>query len=190
MLSDTRRVLTSNVVELLAPILLILVGLALIGVEIYLIPGMNVVGILGFLVLIFAVGYMFSTGGMLAGWVTLGATMGVLALLGWVIWRSGAWERFVLATSIGPDEEDAAAQETRSRYLGQTGAAVTPLRPSGVVEIGDERIEVTTEGEFIASGSVIKVVAMDRRHIFVRLAEKLPDPPAASAKPEPAPDEQ
>ena len=163
-------------VDLLAPILLVIIGLALIGVEIYLIPGMNIVGILGFLVLVFAIGFMFSTGGMLAGWITLLATVSILALLGWVIWKSGAWERFVLATSVGDDDDaEESYQENRSRYLGQTGSAVTPLRPTGVIEIENERIEVTTEGEFIAAGSAIKVVAMDRRHLFVRLAEALPE---------------
>jgi membrane-bound ClpP family serine protease len=61
--------------------------------------------------------------------------------------------------------------EARSRYLGRDGVAVTALRPGGVCEIDGERVEVQTEGDFIASGSRVRVVAMDRRRFFVRLAE-------------------
>jgi membrane-bound serine protease (ClpP class) len=61
--------------------------------------------------------------------------------------------------------------EQRARYLGKTGVALSPLRPTGIVEIDGERVEVATEGDFIAAGSRIKVVAMDRRRYFVRLDE-------------------
>lgn len=169
--------------DLLIPLALILVGLALIGAEIWLVPGFNVVGILGFLVLMFAVGYMFSTGGMVAGFISLAATAAMGALLAWAVWKSGAWERFVLATAIDTnEEEEARLQENRARYLGHTGRAVTPLRPTGVAEIGNERLEVTTEGGFIAAGSEIRVVAMDRRRLFVRLAETMSPAPASGAE--------
>jgi membrane-bound serine protease (ClpP class) len=39
------------------------------------------------------------------------------------------------------------------------------------VEIESNRIEVVTEGSFIAAGSWVRVVAMDRRRFFVRLAD-------------------
>lgn len=168
--------------DFVLPIILILIGLTLIGVEVYLVPGFNVVGIMGFLVLVFAVGFMFSTGGLIAGWLTLGSTVALGAALAWAVWRSGAWERFVLATSIEPDEaSEARLQENRARYLGKTGRAITPLRPTGVAEIANERLEVTTEGGFIAAGSVVRVVAMDRRRLFVRLAEPVTAGSAADA---------
>jgi len=86
------------------------------------------------------------------------------------MWKSGAWDRFVLAANLKTDDRLIAREsEHRSRYLGKQGLAVTPLRPTGVAEIEGERIEVTTEGGFISAGSEIKVVAMDRRHYFVRL---------------------
>ncbi len=167
--------------DLLIPLALILVGLALIGAEIWLVPGFNVVGILGFLVLMFAIGFMFSTGGMVAGWISLAGTLVMGVALGWVVWKSGAWERFVLATTIDSnEEEEARLEENRARYLGHTGRAVTPLRPTGVAEISNERLEVTTEGGFIASGSEVRVVAMDRRRLFVRLAESPASPPSES----------
>lgn len=158
--------------ELLIPIGIILAGLFLIAVEVYFIPGFNLAGITGMLAIIFGVGYIFAEGGFTGGIVALVLTCTVGGSMFYLMWQSGAWDRFVLATSLRSDEETLAREsENRSKYLGKVGRAVTPLRPTGVVEIDDERIEVVTEGDFIASGSDVRVVAMDRRRYFVRLAD-------------------
>ena len=162
--------------ELLLPILLIAVGFLLILAEVYLVPGFNVVGVLGFLMILFAVGFVFVEEGFVGGALTLLATAGGGGGLFYYLWQSGAWNRFILATSLKHDDEAVAREnEHRSRYLGKAGTAVTPLRPTGVVEVDGERIEVVTEGEFIAAGSRIRVVAMDRRRYFARL-DALPEP--------------
>ncbi|MEM1041377.1 MAG: NfeD family protein [Bacteroidota bacterium] len=162
--------------EFLIPLLLVLVGLGLIAVEVYVVPGFGAVGIGGGLAIVAGVVYAF---------VTLGPAGGVLAALGSVgagaglfyfFWQTGAWDRFVLAADLRRDKDaDAREHDTRSRYLGRDAVAVTPLRPGGIVEIDGERVEVQTEGEFIASGSTVRVVAMDRRRFFVRLADALPE---------------
>lgn len=158
--------------ELLVPIAIILGGLVLIAVEVYFIPGLNIAGITGMLAVIFGIGYMFAEQGFTGGILALVLTMAVGGGTFYVIWQSGAWERFVLATNLRSDDDLTAREtETRSRYLGKVGRAVTPLRPTGVVEIDGARIEVVTEGDFIASGSDVRVVAMDRRRFFVRLAD-------------------
>ena len=158
--------------DLFVPILLILVGLGLIVAEVYLVPGFNVVGIVGFLFIMFALGFGFSEHGFAGGLSLLTGTVIVGGGLFYYLWTSGAWDRFVLATSLRRDEAaDQREAEDRSRYLGKVGRAVTPLRPTGVVEIDGGRLEVVTEGEFIASGSAVKIVAMDRRRYFVRLAD-------------------
>ncbi len=158
--------------ELLIPIALILTGLALIAVEVYLVPGFNVVGVFGFVVILFAIGYSFSEAGWTGGMYATIGTAVVGGGLFYLMWTSGAWDRFILATSIRASEDSVAREsEHRAKYLGKSGVAMTPLRPTGVAEIDGERIEVVTEGEFIASGSRVRVVAMDRRRFFVRLAD-------------------
>ena len=158
--------------ELFLPIGLILVGLALIAVEVYLVPGFNVVGVFGFVVILFAIGYAFSETGFIGGIYTIIGTVVVGGGLFYLMWTSGAWDRFVLATNLRSDEDSVVREsEHRAKYLGKSGVAMTPLRPTGVAEIDGERIEVVTEGEFIASGSKVRVVAMDRRRFFVRLTD-------------------
>jgi len=157
-------------VETLIPILCILAGLLLITVEVYLIPGFNVIGVLGALLIVFAIGYAFSESGLLGGTIALAGTLSSGVLLFVLLWRSGAWDRFILSTTLKTEADEAIRRkDKRARYLGKTGVAVTPLRPTGIVEINGERIEVATEGEFIAVGSNIRIVAMDRRRFFARL---------------------
>lgn len=139
-------------------------------------PGFNVVGILGFLMIVFTIGYVFTETGMMGGSITLFGTAAFGTALFYWLWKSGAWNRFILATSLRNDDESVAREnEHRARYLGKTGTALTPLRPTGVIEVDGERIEVVTEGEFIAAGSQVRVVAMDRRRYFARLATALPE---------------
>ena len=159
--------------ELLVPIALILVGLCLIAVEVSVVPGLNVVGVLGVIGAGVGVVLAFSSFGLVGGLVTLALTLGAAGGLGYVLWDSGAWDRFVLSDSLRRDAgADAAEQAARSDVLGQTGVAVTPLRPSGVARIGERRIEVETEGAFVAAGSALRVVAMDRRRFIVRVEDE------------------
>ena len=156
--------------EILLLIGLIVAGLALIAVEIYVVPGLNVVGIAGILILIFAVGFAFNSNGLVGGFFALcgAATLGGGMIF--AMWRTGAWEDFILATSMASGRQlTGSSTDNRARYLGKAGSALTPLRPSGVAEIDGERVEVQTEGGFIAADSRIRVVAIDRRHIFVRM---------------------
>ncbi|MDA1029074.1 MAG: hypothetical protein O3B41_08495 [Bacteroidetes bacterium] len=156
--------------ELLLPIALILVGVSLIVAEVYLIPGLNIVGILGALMVLFAVGIAFVQFGLMGGVFTLLGAVGASGGAFWWLWSNGAWDRFILVASLKPDERLLAREsDQRSSYLGKKGTAITPLRPTGIAEIDGERIEVVTEGDFISAGSDIKVVAMDRRRHFVRL---------------------
>ena len=162
---------------MITPILIVLVGLLLIGIEVYLIPGSNVIGVVGLLAIFIALGIVFSTYGLAGGMTGVLITLLGGAGMFYLMWQSGAWDRFVLETTLKPDAAQLVSeQEERGQVLGLTGRAITPLRPSGVIEIDGKRIEVTTEGGFVAAGSEVKVVAINRRQYFVRMIDALPEP--------------
>ncbi len=169
--------------DLLLPIALVLVGLVLVIVEVKLVPGTHVIGVAGMLGMAVGVVTAFVEFGVLGGLLVLVGTVAAAAGLLYVLWESGAWDKLVLTDSLRRDADaDAAADETRARIVGQAGTAVTPLRPTGVAEIAGERIEVTTEGAFVAAGSRLRVVAIDRRRTIVRVDDARPD----AAPPDPA----
>ena len=167
---------------LLLVTILLTVGLALLVAEVYLLPGLNVAGLLGVGVLLGAVGVAFVTGGVLGGIATLALAVLATGTLFALVRQSGAWDRFVLQSDLRSEpalEEHREGQ--RARYLGRHGVAVSPLRPEGVVEVDGERVEARTEGAFVASGSRVRIVAMDRHRFFVRLADA--DAPAGQLIP-------
>ena len=55
-----------------------------------------------------------------------------------------------------------------SQLLNQTGSTYTDLRPSGKAVIGDDRVDVVTEGGFIEKERPIKVVAVEGKRVVVR----------------------
>ena len=158
--------------ELLVPIALILVGLALVAVEVTVVPGFNVVGVMGVLGAAVGVVVAFAEFGPVGGVGTLAATLLAAGGMAYLLYDSGAWDRFVLSDSLRRDADvDAVEVESRSRLLGKTGTAVTPLRPGGVADLGGERVEVETEGAFVAAGSAVRVVALNRQRVLVRMEE-------------------
>jgi membrane-bound serine protease (ClpP class) len=46
----------------------------------------------------------------------------------------------------------------RSELLGASGVAVTDLRPAGVAKIGDERVDVVADSEWIEAGTPVRVI--------------------------------
>ena len=166
--------------EVLIPVALILVGLALVAVEVTVVPGTNAVGVLGAVGAAVGVVYAFVELGWAGGLAALAGTLVAAGCAGYLLWDSGAWGRFVLTDSLRRDAgADAEEQTGRARMLGRTGTALTPLRPGGVAEVGGARLEVETEGAFVAAGSRVRVVALDRRRFIVRVADEAGRPAPA-----------
>ncbi|MCS7082256.1 MAG: hypothetical protein N2561_06150 [Bacteroidetes bacterium] len=158
--------------DALLAIVLVLLGASLLLVEILLIPGINVVGVLGLLALAAGVVYAYSSEGWTWGTVVLLLAAALVGLLFWMLHRSGAWERFVNRAELRSQEGfRSAVSEDPERWVGREGTALTPLRPSGIVEIDGRRWDVVTEGEFIARSSRVRVVRVESGRLVVRLAD-------------------
>jgi membrane-bound serine protease (ClpP class) len=55
-----------------------------------------------------------------------------------------------------------------SELVNQTGSAYTNLRPSGKAVIGDQRVDVVTEGTMIDKDTPIQVIAVEGNRVVVR----------------------
>ena len=51
--------------------------------------------------------------------------------------------------------------------LGQEGRSITPLRPAGAALIGSKRLDVVTDGKFVASDQRIRVIQVVGNRIIV-----------------------
>lgn len=167
-------------------IALFAVGVALILAEIFVIPGFGIAGISGIILVVVSlivslvgnVGFTFPPLGAFTPAVTkVAATLVLLVVgafsLGRYLPKSGRLNQLVLAPELSSATGYTAA-ETHAEFLGRVGQTVTPLRPSGMIEIDERRIDVITAGEFIPQGVQVEVVSVRGNRVEVRPVRVLP----------------
>jgi membrane-bound serine protease (ClpP class) len=164
-------------------LLIILLGLALIGLEIFVTPGMLILGISGGLCI--AIGLVLSMQGFVipdptmpwekhlllgnlikvfgdllaASVISIVVIRFVLPRLGMVV--SGPY----LSETLQSSHADSA--EIHDLSIGDTGEALTLLRPAGKAQIKGQSLDVVSNGEFIEKGSTIIIVDVNRSKITV-----------------------
>lgn len=143
---------------------LILVGLALIIVEIVFIPGTTVVGFLG--LLFTAAGVFFSYrqyGNDVGFYVMLGTALASAAAL-YFSFRKGAWDKVSNKSVI-----DSKVNEGIATHLveGEEGITVSALRPIGSAEFQGKIFEVKTAGEYVSNAIKVKIIKIRINDILV-----------------------
>ena len=151
-------------VEWITVISLILFGLFLIVAEIIFVPGTTLVGIVGFLFLLTGIGLSFSYFGSETGWVTVGVSSVASGLILYFSFKANVWSRFSLKSSIKSKVNEG---ELDALTIGLEGHAVSALRPVGKAEIENKMYEVKTLGEYLDSGSRIRVIKIVSNQIIV-----------------------
>ena len=143
---------------------LIIIGLALIVVELIFIPGTTIVGILGLICVMAGLVMTFNNYGNSVGWAVTGSTAIVSAGVFIYSFRSGAWNRFALKQSM-----DSKVNESKPLIVevGDEGVALSTLRPMGKGEIRNQVMEVTSLGELVEADTAIRVIKIDKRKIIV-----------------------
>ncbi len=151
-------------IEWVTVIALILFGLILIIAEIIFIPGTTIVGILGFLFLIVGVGFSFQYFGSETGWITVSISAAVSGLLLYYSFKSNVWGRFSSKSKIDSRVNEGLLDKIQ---VGNEGVTLSTLRPFGNAEVNDQIIEVKTFGNYLESGTKIKVVQINLNQIIV-----------------------
>ncbi len=155
-----------------AIIVLLCLGYFLLLLEVV-VPG-GVVGVLGILSIAYGCYLAFGLGtawGSTAAGLSVVVTLVALRLF----FRSRAGKGLVLDDELKEDEGWQAAEEGLADLLGQQGRALSLLRPAGVAEIGDRRIDVVTDSEFLDVGVPVRVVAVEGRRVVVEAIETAAD---------------
>jgi membrane-bound serine protease (ClpP class) len=164
-------------------LLLVILGVVMIGLEIFVFPGLLIAGIAGALCI--ATGLLLSLQGFVVPkpefpWQqgllvrnmieVFGSLLaaGVLSIsfLKYVFPRIGMVVKgpYLTETLISSHAD---SEEIRNVNIGDTGTALTLLRPSGKARLGTETYDVMAMGEFIERGCEIKVIDVSRSKITV-----------------------
>jgi membrane-bound ClpP family serine protease len=167
-------------------ILLFVLGLILVGIEIFVMPGFGFVGIAGILLMVIGLGLatvermphsesdwlelgakftQFGLGMILAGFTAI--------LLARYLPSIPIANRMVLPppgerTESGDEAPALPGVEQAAALLGAVGTAATTLRPAGMARFGEQYVDVVTEGSFIPAGARLQVIEVEGNRIVVK----------------------
>lgn len=159
-------------------LLIILIGVALVLIEIFLIPGFGLVGILGgiailsgfFMILLPAHPLYLDYRNALRG-LAIGIVGGLVGLffMGRVLTRTKFWQKITLPISER-SSEGYSTSIGLEKLAGARGVAVSDLRPSGWVTVDEKKMFVVSEGEFVSQGESVRILTVDGNRVVVRKA--------------------
>jgi membrane-bound ClpP family serine protease len=151
--------------DLLIVIVLCLLGIILILIEIFLIPGITVTAVAGGLSTVGGIYFAFSRLGTVAGFITLIATLIVTGILFIYLIKSKALDTIALKTNIN---STVASGEPLSISEGDKGISISRLNPIGKVKVNNIVIEGKSLGDFIDENTEIEVVKVNPTQLIVK----------------------
>jgi membrane-bound serine protease (ClpP class) len=143
-------------------------GIVLLFLEMFL-PGL-IAGIAGAILLLIAVIMAYSE---------LGAEAGNIALIIAVLSSGALWwwwatqfqnTRFGKMMTLDSSVPGNSSATGLAELIGQTGTAVTPLKPGGTVVIAGRRVDALTDGTFLDPGTEVIVIGSNGPGVIVKRA--------------------
>jgi membrane-bound serine protease (ClpP class) len=159
-------------------ILLVGLGLAFLALELFVIPGFGVTGIIGIVAILAGLGMTMVGGG--ATWNAILVALGrvafsllaalALSLVALRFLPRLPWgRRLVLADELPVGGGFTPVTEDPRRWLGKHGTTLSPLRPAGIADIHGERIDVVSTGAKEDAGEPVEVIRVEGPRIVVRV---------------------
>jgi membrane-bound serine protease (ClpP class) len=171
---------------MLLAVLLFILGLVLMGLEVFVMPGVGVVGISGAILVVVSLTLVtlekkpettqewMQVGTTLSTFIAsmIGAVVAAFAVA-WYLPHIPYFNRLLLKPPTAPGQEvdelhPDLLKPAASALLGAIGVAVTPLRPAGKVKFGEEFLDVLAEGEYIVPGTRVQVIQIEGNRIVVK----------------------
>ncbi len=149
------------------PALLFFGGAALVILELF-IPGSAVFGISGLLMMFGGLFLVLGGDGPAVQYlaVSLILALAIFAVIVRKLPKSKIWSRFVLKNQAQTAQGYTSSVDY-SLLLGKEGIALTQLRPAGTALIEGKKVDVVSEGQYIAIREPIVVVSVSGRRVVV-----------------------
>ncbi|SCM55902.1 putative membrane protein {ECO:0000313/EMBL:CEA16647,1} [Petrimonas mucosa] len=146
--------------------ILVVLGILLLLIEFFLLPGISIAGIGGALFMVGGVIYAYIYLGSTAGNVTLALSLFLLALSFVWLLKSKSLQKIALTADI---EETVDNSNLKSLRPGDTGITLSRLNPIGKVMIGEVTVEGKSfDGELIDEDTEIEVVRVESYNVTVK----------------------
>jgi membrane-bound serine protease (ClpP class) len=164
-------------------ILLFVIGVVLLALEVFVIPGFGVAGILGILMMVASI--FMALIGSLPFWDVSELSAALLQLSGALVFsfilmlvlarylpKSTFFNRLILAEAE-TSEQGFVSYPSEKELIGLVGTALTTLRPAGTAEINGKRVDVVADWEYIERGSKIKVLRVEGVKVVVSTVKEV-----------------
>ncbi|HIW32510.1 MAG TPA: ATP-dependent Clp protease proteolytic subunit [Candidatus Paenibacillus intestinavium] len=149
-------------------IVLFIVGIILVILEL-IVPAFGILGLLGGGAII--AGILLASPDWKTGLTSIVIALVIAIILVIIVSRTkkgrGVWNKFVLREKL-TTEEGFISADSKDSLLGLEGITATPLRPAGAAFIGNERVDVVTEGGFVELNRPVVVIKAEGTWVVVR----------------------
>ena len=151
--------------SLTAIIILISIGLVLIVFEFLVLPGTNISGIVGIIMIIAGIFYGYKDLGTPTAHFILVGTFILMIGTTVLILRSDTWKNMALNTTVSSTVED---KDIINVKLGDKGIALTRLASVGTVLVNDITFEGKSGHQFIDPETEIEVIKIEGNQLIVK----------------------
>jgi len=155
--------------ELVWPTLCLAIGLVLLIAEVF-IPSGGLIGLLalGFLGVSLYLAFSTTTHGIKFV-LALGVLLPLTLVAAVNLWPRSPFAKYIFLTPPTEEERTPESHPAVAHHLiGQFGRALTPLRPSGLVDFEGRRMDALSEDGLIPSGALVRAVGFRSGQIVVR----------------------
>lgn len=175
-------------------LILLLVGLVLLGIELFVIPGFGVVGVLGIICVLGGLLMMLTENppetpekfpimwdqwlhtALLLCIAIIGSAIGLFLIYYFVLPRTQFLGALVLTSqqkhAAGYHASEGTALAHPDWLVGRVGVAKTKLRPAGRAVFDGEPYDVMSQGDYIDPGTEVQIVEVKSNRIMVRKARR------------------
>ncbi|HHT69444.1 MAG TPA: nodulation protein NfeD [Firmicutes bacterium] len=153
----------------LEAILLFILGVVLLVLEVAVVPGFGLTGLLGIASVLGSI--ILAFGDVQTALFSLSVAISVTAIAVILLWSRLRQSRLLKRLVLSHEESPAAgyrAPADLKHLVGKEGTALTPLRPSGVALIEEGRYDVVSEGSYVPANSAVEVVEVEGTRVVVR----------------------
>jgi membrane-bound serine protease (ClpP class) len=167
-------------------LLLFVLGMILLGVEIFLLPGFGLSGAVGIGLIVtglvvtfldvpvfdptFVPSIHLARPVIMVGFALVGSIVMLIVVSRYLPELNIiSYLGISLATELKAEKGYSSHDTDRQlSYVGRVATVISPLKPSGIALLDGDRLNVVTEGDFIETGQKVRVVAVDGFRIVVQ----------------------
>ncbi|HBS86372.1 MAG: hypothetical protein A2W91_19350 [Bacteroidetes bacterium GWF2_38_335] len=151
--------------EVLTVVLLVGLGIILLLLEFFVVPGITIFGFAGFAAVIGGIYFAFDYFGQMGGmYAILGSSLAIGIML-YLAFKAKTWDKAMLKTDISGKVDSIDPNEVKQ---GDTGKTVSRLAPIGKIIINEKYYEGKSIDSFIDHGVDIEVVKVEMTQIIVK----------------------